>query len=92
MKALRVLSVALGLLILPHPVAAQPSAVDPWAVETINSRALGSRTIYVATPSGYDGSKARYPVLVALDANDLPQFCGWIAGTMITRGTPSEYA
>jgi predicted alpha/beta superfamily hydrolase len=77
----QLLCVALLPLLVPHAVDAQPSVVSPWVVETINSRALGPRTIYIATPAGYDGAKARYPVLVTLDANDLPQFRLWIAQT-----------
>jgi predicted alpha/beta superfamily hydrolase len=69
---------AVLLLLVPHFVEAQSTTGDQWVVETINSRALGSRTVYVATPNGYDG-KTRYPVLVALDANDLPEFRLWIA-------------
>jgi predicted alpha/beta superfamily hydrolase len=77
----QLLSFALLLLLVPHAVEAQLSTVSPWVVETINSRALGPRTIYIATPTGYDRANARYPVLVTLDANDLPQFRLWIAQT-----------
>jgi len=35
----------------------------------LDSRTLGKRTVYVATPDGYDRTSNRYPVLVLLDAD-----------------------
>ena len=72
-------SATLILLLMPLPAAAQPLPADAWLVERINSRELGPRTIYVATPPGYARTETRYPLLIALDANDLPQFRLWIA-------------
>ena len=65
----------------------------PWITETIHSRTLGDRTIYVALPEAYaEGTKA-FPVLVCLDANDTPMFRLWIAQAAYVadndRGVPS---
>jgi predicted alpha/beta superfamily hydrolase len=59
--------------------SAQSTITESWTTETVNSRALGKRTIYVATPEGYRGGKAGYPVVIMLDADDAPQFRLWIA-------------
>jgi predicted alpha/beta superfamily hydrolase len=48
---------------------------DPsWDQLVVNSRALGRRQIYVATPSGYSRGRVRYPVLVLMDADGGPMF------------------
>jgi hypothetical protein len=57
----------------------QQSAGVGWVADTINSRALGQRTIYIATPDSYDEGKSLYPILVLLDANYHPMFRLWIA-------------
>jgi hypothetical protein len=57
----------------------QQSAREAWTADTISSRALGQRTIYIATPDGYDEGTSRYPILVLLDANDHQMFRLWIA-------------
>ena len=63
--------------ILAALLLVQQSAA-PWITETIHSRTLGDRTIYVALPDAYaEGTKAS-PVLVCLDANDTPMFRLWI--------------
>jgi predicted alpha/beta superfamily hydrolase len=59
--------------------SAQSSTTAEWATETVNSRTLGKRTIYVATPEGYRGGRTRYPVVVVLDADDALAFRLWIA-------------
>jgi predicted alpha/beta superfamily hydrolase len=52
---------------------------NPWITDTLHSKTLGDRTIYVALPDGYaEGTKA-FPVLVCLDANDTHMFRLWIA-------------
>jgi hypothetical protein len=46
-----------------------------WKREVLNSAKLKEqRTIYVATPDGYQAGKSRYGMLVLLDAEDRPQF------------------
>jgi len=72
--------VSLVALLLPVPsdAAAQQSAA-PWITETLHSRTLGERTIYVALPDEYVEGTRRYPVLICLDANDTPMFRLWIA-------------
>src|SRR5262245_20805853 len=71
---------ACGLLLAASSVAAaQTGPSERWATDTIHSRALGQRTIYVATPEGYRGGRSSYPVVVALDADDASQFRLWIA-------------
>jgi len=70
------LTTALSFLMvaaLPN-AEAQPSASSPWTTEVINSHALGKRTIYIATPTDYEHTSARYPVLILLDGNDIPMF------------------
>lgn len=72
------------------PVGAQDSTVTLFHRELINSVRLGEqRSLYIATPEGYDTSKERYPVLVILDANDRWQFALAIAnvGFMASRST-----
>jgi len=50
-----------------------------WITETLHSKTLGDRTIYVALPDGYADGTRRFPVLVCLDANDTTMFRLWIA-------------
>jgi predicted alpha/beta superfamily hydrolase len=57
-------------------LAAQQS---PWATDTIHSKTLGDRTIYVALPDEYANPARRFPVLICLDGNDPPMFRLWIA-------------
>jgi predicted alpha/beta superfamily hydrolase len=52
---------------------------NPWITETLHSKTLGERTIYVALPDEYAGGTRAFPVLVCLDANDTPMFRLWIA-------------
>ena len=52
---------------------------NPWITETLHSKTLGDRTIYVALPDGYVEGTRRYPVLVCLDANDISMFRLWIS-------------
>lgn len=67
----------------------QQSVGIGWATDTIKSRALGQRTIYVATPEGYDEGTSRYPILVLLDANDHSMFQLWIAqSTYLADNSP----
>lgn len=62
------------LSIFAPTVLAQNRSTSPWDQLVIKSRTLGPRTIYVATPSDYNRGRARYPVLVLLDAADGPMF------------------
>ena len=59
---------------------AQSSAGMPWTTKTIDSHALGKRTIYVSTPPEYAIGTSHYPVLILLDGEDAPQFRLVIAG------------
>ena len=69
-----------ALLVLASPAYAQDTASAPWTREVLKSVKLNEqRTLFVATPDGYQGSTARYPVLVLLDANDRPQFTAAVA-------------
>ncbi|HEV7388917.1 MAG TPA: alpha/beta hydrolase-fold protein [Gemmatimonadaceae bacterium] len=48
---------------------------DTRGLEVITSKRLNQlRTIFIATPEEYPLSKASYPVLVLLDADDFPQY------------------
>ncbi|HEY4131530.1 MAG TPA: alpha/beta hydrolase-fold protein [Gemmatimonadaceae bacterium] len=56
------------------------TSLAPWSTLSIQSKKLGTeRKLFVATPDGYTTSKARYPVLVLLDADDRPQFVAALA-------------
>lgn len=81
----------MGLLLgIPSVGLGQQSAGIGWVTDTIKSRALGQRTIYVATPEGYDEGTSRYPILVLLDANDHSMFRLWIAqATYLADNSPS---
>ncbi len=57
-----------------------------WVTDTVNSRSLGQRTIYVATPDGYNSGESSYPILVMLDANDHRMFQLWIAQAAYLAG------
>ena len=71
--------VSLVALLLAAQQNAAPAAT-PWITETVHSRTLGDRTIYVVLPEEYAaGGSGRYPVLVCLDANDNTMFRLWIA-------------
>ena len=61
-------SLALLLLLLPMPIAAQPqTAAHRLRDETVQSGALGKEMKYrVLLPEGYDGTLERYPVLYLL--------------------------
>ena len=52
---------------------------NPWITDTVHSKALGDRTIYVALPDAYATATTRFPVLICLDGNDTPMFRLWIA-------------
>jgi predicted alpha/beta superfamily hydrolase len=62
-----ILSLASGSL-------AQTTPAGRWKEIVLHSKTLGLRTIYVATPDGYQRGNRRYPVLVLLDADDQPGF------------------
>ena len=64
-----VLATLVGLALLVSQAAAQDRAGPPWEQLVIKSRALGDRTILGETPRGYGRGRARYPVLVLLDAD-----------------------
>ena len=71
---------AFGLLLsILSGASAQTTAGGVWVADTINSHALGKRSIIVATPEGYNEGKSPYPILVLLDANDRPMFRLWTA-------------
>ena len=48
---------------------AQAAPAESRAEMTINSKALGKRTIYVVTPDEYRRGDTRYPILILLDAD-----------------------
>jgi len=52
---------------------------NPWSTETIHSKTLGARTVYVALPDAYADPTSRFPVLICLDGNDAPMLRLWIA-------------
>jgi predicted alpha/beta superfamily hydrolase len=77
----------IGLLLgVPSVGFGQPNAGAGWAADTISSRALGRRTIYIATPDGYGEGKSLYPLLVLLDANDHAMFRLWTAQAAYLAG------
>jgi predicted alpha/beta superfamily hydrolase len=80
----------IGLLLGIRSVGlGQQSVGIGWVTDTIKSRALGQRTIYIATPEGYDEGTSRYPILVLLDANHHPMFQLWIAqSTYLADNSP----
>ena len=67
------------LLSMPSMGVAQHNVGLEWVTHPIQSRTLGTRPIYVATPEGYNAGTSRHAVLVLLDANDHPMFQLWIA-------------
>jgi len=68
-------TIFLLLCVLAAPAAAQDSTITLWKREILNSTKLKEpRTIFVATPEGYQAGTSRYPVLVLLDAEDRAQF------------------
>ena len=79
------------LLALASSAAAQNGSPLPWNQEVLSTTKLGTpRTIYVATPDGYQANAAqRYPVLLILDANDRAQFRLAVAnvGFLADRGS-----
>jgi predicted alpha/beta superfamily hydrolase len=78
-------------LMLASPALAQDGTMTLWTRETLHSSKLNEdRSIYVATPNGYARQATkRYPILVILDADDLPQFNLAIANVafLANRGT-----
>ena len=64
---------------VPSVASGQRAVGIGWVADTIPSRALGQRTVYVATPEGYDDGTSRYPLLVLLDADFRSSFQLWIA-------------
>jgi len=78
------------LFVLAEPIAAQDGTFKLWTPELIHSTRLNEdRTIFVSTPTGYENGKDRFPVLIILDASDLPQFRLAIANVefLASRGT-----
>jgi len=71
----------LHTLLLVVAAASRANAQLPaWPSETFKSAKLNEeRTFVVATPASYSTSKATYPVLVLLDADDQPQFNAAVA-------------
>ena len=53
---------------------AQTESGRTWKREVVRSATLGKRTIYVATPDGYEHGTQRYPVCIVLDAEEKPLF------------------
>lgn len=81
--------VALGPWLLGASAAAQDTTAFTWTREVITSRKLNEqRTVLVAMPPDYGVSNKRYPVVVILDAQDLPQFAAAIANVnfLASRG------
>lgn len=74
-------------LLATTPLFAQQTAKPPWVTLKIGSAILGdTRTIYVATPAGYDNATRRFPVLVLLDADDQDQFTSAVANVRFLAG------
>src|SRR5258705_8881635 len=73
--SMRPRTLCLLLFVLAAPAAAQDSTITLWKREVLTSTKLKEpRTIFVATPEGYQAGSSRYPVLVLLDAEDRAQF------------------
>lgn len=69
------------------PMLAQGTPTPPWATLTIRSATLAeTRTIYVATPSGYGNGRRHFPVLVLLDADDQDQFSAAVGNLRFLAG------
>jgi predicted alpha/beta superfamily hydrolase len=66
--------------------AAQQNAA-PWITETLHSKTLGDRTIYVALPDEYANPTSRFPVLICLDGNDTAMLRLWIAQAAYVAGS-----
>ena len=84
------LRLLLLLSILSAPLGAQDVTAKLWTREPIHSAILNQdRSVYVATPDGYDNGRDKFPVLVILDADDQPQFRLAVAnvGFLASRGT-----
>src|SRR5690349_4375023 len=62
------LPLLLLLPILAANTAAQSASGTGWVSDVVQSRALGKRTVYIATPDAYEHGTRRYPVLIVLDA------------------------
>lgn len=68
------------LCVLASSAPAQATAPSPWVRDSLHSSKLNEeRTLFIATPSNYATSKQSYPVLVLLDADDVPQFAAGVA-------------
>ena len=65
---LRPVSAAALLLTIVSSSAAQRTAAAPWREVVIDSKIVGKRTVYVATPAGYERGNSRFAVLILLDA------------------------
>jgi predicted alpha/beta superfamily hydrolase len=70
--ALRRACLAAAVLLIFAAYAAAQAAAAPWTEIAVQSSAIGTRTIRVATPDEYARGTDRYPVLVLLDAEDRP--------------------
>jgi len=86
MKTSRTLLWLTLLLGLPSVGFTQQGSEIGWVVDTIDSRALGPRAIYVSTPESYGDGVSQYPILVLLDANDTRMFRLWIAQAAYLAG------
>jgi uncharacterized protein len=76
----------LAALCTTAPLFAQATP-KPWTTLKIKSATLAdTRTIYVATPSGYSNTLRRFPVLVLLDADDEDQFNAAVANLRFLAG------
>jgi predicted alpha/beta superfamily hydrolase len=74
-------------LCIAGPLRGQEALKQPWATLSIKSRTLGdTRTIYVATPAGYENGERRFPTLVLLDAEDRDQFNAAVANLRFLVG------
>ncbi|HUP89122.1 MAG TPA: alpha/beta hydrolase-fold protein [Longimicrobiales bacterium] len=74
----------LGLLL---GLSSTAPAQQALRVDTIQSRKLGARPIYVTTPEGYEIGNDRYPILVLLDANDRRLYELWVAQAAYLEGS-----
>ena len=78
---------SLGLLLgLPSVGLTQHRAEFGWVTDTVDSRVLGPRPIYISTPEGYDDGVSQYPIVVLLDANDTRMLRLWIAQAAYLAG------
>jgi predicted alpha/beta superfamily hydrolase len=70
----RTAPILLFLTTLASSAAGQATGAASWGQVVLNSNHLGKRTVYIATPRGYERGTARYPLVIFLDADRDLQF------------------